>query len=336
MEQEMMDAEMMREEEMLGGGMNSGMPRRSTAAAPAPAVFDRPMLAQQVDEVMVTNVGLIADMVAQEFDGRYRAGKFGSALVDVMPKKPSKTTRAAPRALPQGDDAPEPNETVHPTSSMSAMVDSVPELIPMWKPGLVFLGEVGSDEALESAKRQGLDFLFQFDVVIKESKSRSRNSNSYATSAASVENTTRVRLYHVGSGKTLGTTKAIENVECSQLVSRRQYPDNEGYVEDQCKGLWIAVDRYAASKPLPELTADSARRRVGQLLGDRNGDVLRMLAEVRLYESRGWLTPQEVEAAFDMLAGSKGLSLLYAPEEEQRELIREMIIKSLQAKSADG
>lgn len=310
----------------MGFGMGpNGSPKANRAVPAGPAMIERPMLDPAVDDLFEDTVGLVGQAFVREYESRYSAGKFGAALTDVRPrpekKRPSPSSRGAKM---EADDG-----SVHPTAKFAEVVDEVEEPTPCWKPGLLFLGELDSAEAIAQGRRLGLDFVFQFDVVLKESN-QPRNRNSYgATRSGPVENTSRIRLYHVDSGKSLISSKAMSNTEATNQVTRRQYSDNEAYVDDKMRAFWLTVDRTTKLKPMPPLNPDSARRRVGQLFADSNGDVMRMLSEVRLYQSHGWLTPDEVETAFDILGGAVGLNLLYAPELEQRSEVRKMIVKAI-------
>jgi hypothetical protein len=312
-------------EEMGDGSfpVATSMGMSATAKPVALPTIDRPMISQAADESMKKNLGVVAEAFAKDFESRFKSGKLGKALVDAplkieAPKTPMFGAVAA---------AVEDPTKVFPTSELIELFDGLEEPHACWQPGLVFLGEVGSDEAVVLAKTLDLDFIVQFDVILKESKTPSRPANPNYSNGQSgtVENTSRARLIHVSSGKTLVSSKPMSNVEVMNLVARKQFTDNEAYVADAMKVFWMTFDRTTQVKPMPPLDADAARRRIGQIVADTQGDPLISLSEVRLYQKNGWLTESEVETAFDILGGSKGLTMLYGPDRERRAKVREMV-----------
>jgi hypothetical protein len=308
-------------EGMSDGSIPGSQPNTPSIALPT---INRPMLDKVAEETMKKSLGLVADNFAKEYESRYRSGNLGKALVDV-PVKVEEPQRPAFGAAPPEKEDP---SKVYPTNELIELFEEVGEPQGCWQPGLVFLGEIGSDEAITLAKQLDLDFIVQFDVILKESKTPVRGGNpEYANPgrAGGVENISRARLIHVDSGKALVSSKPMNNLEVSNLVQRKQFTDNDAYVADAMKVFWMTFDRTTEVKPLPPLTADLARRRVGQIVADVQGNPLIGLSEVRVYQKNGWLTESEVETAFDVIGGSKGLTMLYGPDQEKRAKVREIV-----------
>ena len=76
------------------------------------------------------------------------------------------------------------------------------------------------------------------------------------------------------------------------------------------------------ARPMPTLTPEVARRRVGSLLASGGGKNLRTLAEVRLFQLQQLLTEEEAVAAFDIVGGEEALELIYGSEDRKLELVR--------------
>lgn len=310
MQEEMMEREMEMEMEMGNGLGEDGMMSRGPGGsgrgrgpgrnAPAPVV-QREMLSSEADELLSKNVGLVAEKLAQGFDKRFRAGDFGNALITVG--APVEGVVASSDFMSDG---------------FTQAIDTSPEPIPMWKPGLLFLGEGDSKDMAAVARSADVDLYFHFDVLLKELRGEW------------VQNISRVRIIHAASGKTLGTSKSFDNLEVANLV-RAGRGSESSYVDERLETLFGIVDRQAKTSPLPGLTTDIARRRVGQLLSGPRGRNLRTLAEVRLYQAQNLLTEEEVESAFHIVGGEEGLILLHGSHEERMNLARTWAVNSLKA-----
>ena len=331
--QDQMQMEMMMEQEQMAMEMGMGMPNmsgdprmmggpngfgtgNSSMAAPAPTL-DRPMLSEDTIERIDDVLGLVATHFGDAFEKRVRSGQFGMAMNDVRPptpktKRPTMSMRTA-QAEPEEAEVKEQK----PSAELVEMALALPEPPPMYRPALPFLGEKGSDEALVDARRMGLDFLIQFDVNLKE--------RGVAQGRAMTENISRIRMYHVPTGKSFVSSKPMNALEAQRLLARGQLDDTSAYVDEQTAIFWANVDKQLAVKPLPTLSADAAKNRIGQLFGSTSLSPLRKLSEVRAFESLGYLTEDEAAAAFDMIAGSSAMQLIYGSPRVQRENARELI-----------
>ncbi|MEM8666551.1 MAG: hypothetical protein AAGG48_03500 [Planctomycetota bacterium] len=246
----------------------------------------RSMLSSTVDETLDKNLGLVAEVIAENFKKRYQRGDFGSMLTSVAPA-------GTPNVSPDVEE----------------MLANSDEALPMWQPALVSLGVADSGEILTAAKEANLDFVFHFDVIIKESRSATQNIS-------------RCRLINVQTGKSVGMSKGMDSNEAHKFASAGRMDERE-YVDEQLNSLMGIIDREVKLAEMPAgLNADAVRGRISALMASDNARSLQTLAEIRLYQAKQLITDQEVEAVFDIIGGSEGLTLLHGSRKEQVEMAR--------------
>ncbi|TWT89597.1 hypothetical protein Pla52n_67240 [Stieleria varia] len=290
----MEDPSMMGMNEDLYGSSGAGRPQIKKAPT-----FQKPMLSPETDEQLQKYLGLVATAVAEEFEKRYMAGDYGSALTSV--------------SAPADPDAPPLDVAMTPELvELLTMGDSS---MLMWKPGLMFVGEGESTDMAKAAATAQIDLLLHFDILLKQPR------------GGETQNISRVRLIHASSGKTMGTSKAFDSTEAAQLV-RVGRSSSRDYIDERLEPFFGIIDRQVKTAALPGLSPEVAKRRVGTLLasGDRN---LSTLAEVRLYQFQELLTPEEVEVAFHIVGGEEGLRLLHGSREEKLATAREWALDAV-------
>jgi hypothetical protein len=300
------------ESDMSGYDEQMGGP---TMARPKPTtVTVRSMLDEEANTILDKNLGLVAEIIATEFQSRFAKGDYGPLFTSTTTPEP---------ATPQTPNARTTNSrTVSPagvtvSESLDASLNDAPEWMGMWKPGLTFVGSGPSEEMLSAAKSEGLDFLLHFDVLLKPG----RNDET--------QNVSRCRLFSLATGKQMALSKSIDTTEAAQMISTNRASSETAYVKDQLAALFGVIDRTTKVTAMPAgLTADAARRRVGMLVSGRDARSLKTLAEIRLYQSLDLLTADEVEAAFDIVGGPDALMLLHGPIDERLEMARTWAVRA--------
>ena len=295
MEMEMdmeMDMDMEMEMEMMGGGAGS---RRRTAPPAGPpttaarlASIERTMLSGEAEQELVTTVGQVASIIGAEFDKRYAEGAFGRAMTDVT------------------EDSGSP-ETV--SEGFVELLESSADPMPLWRPGIQFVGQGDSDNNTLLARKGNLDLMIHLDVLLKPLR------GEY------VQNICRCRLIHVPTGKSLGISGKIDSLEFAQK-SRTKGFSSKDYIDEQLSGFFDIIDRQAITTDFPPLTREIAKRRVGMLLASGGGKNLRTLAEVRLFQSQQLLDEEDVMTAFDIVGGEEAMQLIFASEPERLRIVR--------------
>ena len=212
-----------------------------------------------------------------------------------------------------------PTEDEPPTGPISPEVaealDLVEQPMPMWLPGIVYLGQGTSNEILPNAKQANLDLLLHFDVVLKEGR------NDY------MQNLSRCRLINVSTGKSMGISKGMDSAEAARLAATGRSGERR-YVEDQLANLIMIIDRSAKTTDLPRLSPAVAKKRVASLMAGRNSRSLRTLAEIRLYHAQQLISDDEVEIAFDIIGGPEALVMLHGPRHERVAMARKWALRS--------
>ncbi|EKK01939.1 hypothetical protein RBSH_02785 [Rhodopirellula baltica SH28] len=277
---------------MAGMGMSgmgmSGRGRRDRAAASL--VPKAEMTDSEVSARMEKFLGLVADTVKNGLSKRISDGKFGHALVDV-----------------------EAESTTQGHTVNGETVDEAPQS--MWIPSVLFVGEGNSRDTIKTAHYLELDLLFHFDVGLKENR------------MGAVSNISRVKVMDARTGKTLVSSGAMDNTEVER-ITRVGRGSPAVYVDEQMKSLWAVVDERLTLSDLPTLSPEVARKRVAQVLGDRSMTPLRKLAEIRYYGYRGWLTPDEVEQAFEITGGPDAMKVLHGSESQAIEAIHKLVVET--------
>lgn len=263
---------------------------------PADGLGQREMLNAQADEELREYLGLVAEIIGAEFVSRHQRGDFGSLLAEMESQDDTAATDGTA-------DAPPP----------SSVVPLDDDALPMWKPGIVYLGQGSKQEILEQAQAAGLDMLIVFEVVLRTHR------------GTQTQNISRCRLIDVKSGDSIGLSRPIDN----QHVAPDGETD-EDYVRGQLQNLLEILDRDIKVIALPQLTPEIARNRVGRLL-DGPPNAVRTLAEIRLYQLQNLLTINEVEQAFSIVGGEDALTLLYGSPTERRRLARRWVTQSAAA-----
>jgi len=195
------------------------------------------------------------------------------------------------------------------SNALDELLSTSAEPLPMWQPGIVFLGVGTSDEIMSAARAANLDFVLHFDVVIKETRTDTQNIS-------------RCRLLNVQTGKSVGMSRGMDSFEASKFAAAGRMGEKD-YVEEQLNNLFGIIDRQVTVTDLPTgLNAKAVRGRIATLMASPDARSMRTLAEIRLYQAKGLITDEEVEAAFDIIGGVDGLTLLHGALEERIAMAR--------------
>ena len=287
----------------FGGGIAKAPPKPSGTEAP-------PMLSESTEEEMQKYLGFVATQVGKEFDSRFQSGEFGSILTEITPPKTVENNRG----FTPSNANPEKKLI---KGALGELLSSAPEPLPMWRPGFVYLGVAPSNETMEIAKSNNIDLLFHFDISVKEGRGNE------------IQNTSRLRLINVATGKSLGTSKAFDSAEVEQLLANGQVASSEVYIKDQLSAFWKIFEREVKAVALPKLNAEVAKRRIAQLFSSRSSSPLETLAEIRMYQAMDLISAEEAENAFFIVGGSQALVLMHGPLQERMALAREWALEAI-------
>jgi hypothetical protein len=170
--------------------------------------------------------------------------------------------------------------------------------------GMVLVGVEDSRELMKRAKGQGADFLIVFDITLRPS-----------TKTPIVQNDTRIYLYCVATGEKIHTTAKLNNVE----VQRARQGGDDGGVIAEIEELFEAVDQRCLIRPMPKLLPKHAEDRVDSLTIDKQyRNPIPVLAEIRMYHTRGLLDAQQLQEAYGRILGNQQAAALALGSEEAR------------------
>ena len=276
----------------------------------APAIPVRNMLSPEAGEQLDSTIGLVAKVTAEQFKKRFQRGDFGPVFASVSAPEPVEPVRGGGRPLAAAPSS------VSMSAALNDALSTAPEPLPMWQPGIVYLGLVDSFvDAIPAARAANIDLILHFDVALKPGRNET------------MQNISRCRLIDVAAKKSIAVSKGMDNREAAQMAGAGRMGERE-YVEEQLSNLFGIIDRQVKVVDLPTLTPEVARRRIAALIASPNSRSLRTLAEVRLYEARELIDASEVEAAFDIVGGVDALMLLHGSLDERLAMAREWAIKS--------
>ena len=329
------------------GGMGMGGPGMNNArggTASAVPTLNRPTLGdvptQRLDEVL----GGVASEFAAKFNSRYSQRQFGRAMVEIGRDAAAEAVPSAPPAAGGADTTPPP-KVLPASSELVELMTELPEPPPLWQPAVVWLGEVGGDEALANARRHQIDFLFQIDVVLRAPKASANGGGMMAGGmmgrggpgggmsgggSGATENNARVRLVYVPTGKSLVSTRSFNNLEAEQMVSRGQVASNNDYIEKQMGSFWTTVDRFITVVDMPNLQTNQAAARIGTLFDKAVDDPIAAMSEARLYQRTTDIPAEQIAEAMDMMNRETGLIFCYGPMAQRIEVVRGMIAEKHQ------
>ena len=294
MEEEM---SMSMEDEMemsFGGGGRQRAPA-STGQTISMAPI-RHMLDEATHTEMDKHLGLVATVIAEEFGKRYQQGDYGNGLCSVTAEEEASS---------------------RPRGPVDDLLDSSPEPLPLWVPGMVFLGEGDSRDIVKSAHGDNIELVLHFDVVLKTDR------------AGNVQNISRCRLLHAASGKSLVVSKGMDSVEAAQMISVGRESDERSYILNRVSSLFQVIDKQVKTIDMPKLSPTVAQRRVGTLLAAEGVERLRAMAEIRYYQTQNLLSPEDVEAVFQIAGGEEGLSILHGAQDAKLKVARDWAVSAL-------
>jgi len=225
---------------------------------------------EEVKKTLDRYLGLVAEVTSTLFSIRLDNGKFGRAF-DGM---------AAPGA--------------ELASLRDYAGDAASSDLPMWIPGVDYVGDGSVADMTLAAKRSEIDFLLHFDVVVKENR---LGAASYAA---------RCKLVQVETGETLGVSKGIDKAE----IASGSTAVREAVVA-QMTNLFEILDKKVSVEPMPALQASHAATRIDALLASNKSGSMRSLAEIMMFRSRDLITPEQLDQVFLFAGGEDGLRLLH-------------------------
>ncbi|TVP96967.1 MAG: hypothetical protein EA381_16220 [Planctomycetaceae bacterium] len=277
----------------MGGGAMGGMPGQPGRAAAAVAYT--PIDVQgYTHAALEKNVGMLADILRTELARRAGAGDFGKALPNLNAEAndvAAKYVMSGGRIAPPGTGQPM-----------------------TWVPGIDYLGVGPANRMIASARDQGIDLLFHFDVVAK----LARNGDPQYDA--------RFRVIDCATGKTLAVSRTINKKDVLMGAQRRTIAT---ILAELMQPAFDGIDARIVVRAMPPLQPQHAASRIESLLATSQPDRIDRLAEVALFHQQGLIDDEQLDQIFYFAAGEDGLRLLHDTPEKRQELAEKLVEQML-------
>ncbi len=173
-------------------------------------------------------------------------------------------------------------------------------------PGIVMLGVVSAKDLREKGQKAGVDAVCVFDVVV-----------TVNPRAQLIKNETTIHLHDLTQAKELYESKTLNNIQIQ--LERADPKTDQDPVDKELESLFKVVDANWHLGPLPAgLQAEHVLNRLRILLAESHENPLPVLAEARMYQTRGLLQDSHYLATCQKLLGeADGTKLATASKEEK-------------------
>ena len=182
-------------------------------------------------------------------------------------------------------------------------------------PGLSMLGIGTQKELVERAREDGIDAM----VIINMKLSKNKKNGL-------ITNESTLSLVDAKTQKKLHTTKKFNNIAIQ--IARTE--GKEDGVDRGLAGLFKAIDTNFKMTDLPAgLNAQVAAKRVAALAAVKHDNPLPILAEARMYHTKGMLEESALFAAYEQILGVEfGRLLATGEEEDKKKVLRQWLPES--------
>lgn len=183
-------------------------------------------------------------------------------------------------------------------------------------PGIVLLGLVSAKDLREKGQKAGVDAVCVFDVVV-----------TVNPRTQLIKNETTIHLHDLMQAKELYESKTLNNIQVQ--IERVEKKSDQDPVDKELESLFKFVDSNWRLGQLPAgLQADHVLNRLRILLGESHENPLPVLAEARMYQTRGLLQDNHFLTACQKLLGDPdGTQLVNGSEEEKLQLVAKWLPK---------
>jgi hypothetical protein len=180
-------------------------------------------------------------------------------------------------------------------------------------PGLAYIGSGSIGELKSKAAKDSFDFLVVFNVQVEQNKRTGKVSND-----------TRVQLVNIKSGKVIGSSKLLNNIE---VQKKMEDGDGDG-IDGALLVLFNKLDDLAVMSSMPTLKPENAQKRISDLANSKQVPTLRALSEVCLFHHLKLINDEEQTAAYELLLeGADGTALGTGSTEEKRAALDKLVPK---------
>lgn len=180
-------------------------------------------------------------------------------------------------------------------------------------PGLSYIGTGSMGELKTKATKDGFDCLVFFDVQVEQNKRTGR-----------VTNDTRVQIVSLKTGKIIGSSKKLNNIE----VAKRMEDGQGDGIDSALQVVFSKVDELLILSTMPTLKPEIAQKRISDLVNSKQIPTLKALGEVCLFHHLKLINDEEKTSAYELLLeGADGSSLGTGSVEDKRAVLNKLMPK---------
>ena len=178
-------------------------------------------------------------------------------------------------------------------------------------PGVVLVGLAPAKDLVKTAERAGVDVLCVFNVTVKP-----------IARTGQVSNNVKIQLYNVAEGKKTFESDVVNNLAVQNARANENSRGGDP-VEKELEKLFREIDTNWRLGAIPtSLQPEHALGRVGELLKETHQNPLPVLAEIRMYQTRGLLENSHLLLAYQRMTNDhSGTALATGTEEERKQVI---------------
>lgn len=189
----------------------------------------------------------------------------------------------------------------------------VPSIGTRMTPGLSYIGTGSAGELKSRATKDGFECLFVFDVEVEQNKRTGKTIND-----------ARVQLINLKTGKSVATSKRLNNIE---VQKKKEAGESDG-IEAALQGTFSKIDELMILSDLPALKPENVQKRISDLANSKTIPTLRALGEVRLFHHLKLINDDEKTAAYELLLeGADGTTLSSGELSDRRKIMDKMLPK---------
>jgi hypothetical protein len=174
-------------------------------------------------------------------------------------------------------------------------------------PGLFYLGTGGQSDIVSKAEKEGIDYIFFFEVSVEARRNL-------------ISNDTRLRLVSA-KGENLGASSTLNNLKVDRAAATGESAD----LNKAIASIFKRIESLRFTN-LPALENRHAVSRVQSLVAKPAADPFPILLEIRLYNHLGLLTDDEKSAAYQIVLNNSGGELLASGSLEDRQEVLDPIL----------
>lgn len=163
---------------------------------------------------------------------------------------------------------------------------------------------IGTEDKLaplvEKARREGVDFLIVFDIDVRQSN-------------GIVQNTTKLELHDVSTGKSLGQSSGLLNTR-----AQKEIDDGKDPVGREVSKFFATIDEKIQMGDLPaSATPEKVEALVDKKLAEKQANPVPVLAELKYFYNKKLLSGDKFLAGCTTLVGEKQAKMVTEATEEQ-------------------